>query len=306
MKKLIYMTLLLIILPTTTILIIKPLLKEIETKKYQFTKNTIVRVKRIKKNTIEYIPLEKYLVGVVGGEMPVNYNIEALKAQAVAARTYTLNKIDINKKNSFDVVDTTDDQVYLDENELKESWKNKYEEYKTKVQQAIKETTGEYLTYEGKIIKAFFFSTSSGTTENCKDVFGENLPYLVSVTSTWDETSPSFMNTLTLTKEEFYNKLGIEYDNQLKIEIERNETNSIKTITINGKQIKGTEFRYKLKLRSTNIEIQEEENKIKIISKGYGHGVGMSQYGAQELANIGYKYDQILKHYYQGIEIKKI
>lgn len=306
MKKLIYMTLLLIILPSITILIIKPLLKEIEKKEYKFTKNTMVRVKRVNKNIIETIPLEKYLIGVVGGEMPVSYNIEALKAQAVAARTYTLNKMEINKKNNFDIVDTTDDQVYLDDNELKESWKNKYEEYKTKIEQAIQETRGEYLTYNGKIIKAFFFSTSSGTTENCKDVFGENLPYLTSVSSTWDENSPSYLSTTTLTKEEFLKKLEIEYNDNLNIEIERNDTNSIKEITINGNKIKGTDFRHKLNLRSTNIELEEENNSIKIISKGYGHGVGMSQYGAQELTNIGYTYDQILKYYYQGIEIKKI
>ena len=302
MKKLIYMTLLLIILPSITILIIKPLLKDIEKKEYKFTKNTMVRVKRVNKNIIETIPLEKYL----RGEMPVSYNIEALKAQAVAARTYTLNKMEINKKNNFDIVDTTDDQVYLDDNELKESWKNKYEEYKTKIEQAIQETRGEYLTYNGKIIKAFFFSTSSGTTENCKDVFGENLPYLTSVSSTWDENSPSYLSTTTLTKEEFLKKLEIEYNDNLNIEIERNDTNSIKEITINGNKIKGTDFRHKLNLRSTNIELEEENNSIKIISKGYGHGVGMSQYGAQELANIGYTYDQILKYYYQGIEIKKI
>ena len=306
MKKLIYMTLLLIILPSITILIIKPLLKEIEKKEYKFTKNTMVRVKRVNKNIIETIPLEKYLIGVVGGEMPVSYNIEALKAQAVAARTYTLNKMEINKKNNFDIVDATDDQVYLDDNELKESWKNKYEEYKTKIEQAIQETRGEYLTYNGKIIKAFFFSTSSGTTENCKDVFGENLPYLTSVSSTWDENSPSYLSTTILTKEEFLKKLEIEYNDNLNIEIERNDTNSIKEITINGNKIKGTDFRHKLNLRSTNIELEEENNSIKIISKGYGHGVGMSQYGAQELTNIGYTYDQILKYYYQGIEIKKI
>ena len=302
MKKLIYMTLLLIILPSITILIIKPLLKEIEKKEYKFTKNTMVRVKRVNKNIIETIPLEKYLIGVVGGEMPVSYNIEALKAQAVAARTYTLNKMEINKKNNFDIVDTTDDQVYLDDNELKESWKNKYEEYKTKIEQAIQETRGEYLTYNGKIIKAFFFSTSSGTTENCKDVFGENLPYLTSVSSTWDENSPSYLSTTILTKEEFLKELEIEYNDNLNIEIERNDTNSIKEITINGNKIKGTDFRHKLNLRSTNIELEEENNSIKIISKGYGHGVGMSQYGAQELTNIGYTYDQILKYYYQGIE----
>ena len=161
------------------------------------------------------------------------------------------------------------------------------------------------MTYEGKTIQALFFSTSSGKTENCKDVFGEDLPYLVSVSSTWDETSPSYMNQTTLTKEEFYKKLKIPYNENIDIKIERNETNSINAITINNNKIKGTDFRFKLGLKSTNIEIEDQDKKIIIHSKGYGHGVGMSQYGASQLAKQGYKYDEILKYYYQGIEIKK-
>ena len=237
--------------------------------------------------------------------MPVSYDIEALKAQAVAARTYTINKIEQNKTKEYDVVDTINDQVYKDEQQLKEIWKEKYNENTKKLKQAIKETNGEYLTYEGKPIHAFFFSTSSGTTENCKDVFGESLPYLVSVSSTWDENSPSYQGELKLTKEEFCQKLEINC-NEIKINIERNETNSIKNITINNKTIKGTDFRFKLGLKSTNLEIEQANNNIIIKTKGYGHGVGMSQYGAKELANNGYKYDEILKHYYQGVEFKKI
>jgi len=303
MKKLINMTLLLIILPLLTILIIEPLLKE--ENQFQLEKNITVRVKRIEKKTIETIPLERYLVGVIGGEMPVSYNIEALKAQAVAARTYTIKKIETNKNNEYDIVDTTNDQVYLDDEELKETWQDKYIEYKTKIEQAINETKGEYITYKGETIKAFFFSTSSGITENCKDVFGENLPYLTSVASTWDENSPAYITTTEITREDFYKKLELEYNETLNIEIERNETNSVKTITINGNKIKGTDFRYKLNLRSTNLEIEIKDNII-ITSKGFGHGVGMSQYGAEELASIGYTYEQIIKYYYQGTEIKKI
>ena len=258
------------------------------------------------KNIIETIPLEKYLIGVLSGEMPVSYELEALKAQAVAARTYTLNKMNMNKNLEYDIVDNTNDQMYLDENQLKENWGNKYEEYRSKIKQAVKETSGQYLTYDGKIIKAFFFSTSSGKTENCKDVFGENLPYLVSVSSEWDENSPSYIDKKEFTKEEFYEKLNLPYKEKLEIEISRNNTNSINTININGNTIKGTDFRYELSLRSTNIEIEENNNKIIITSKGFGHGVGLSQYGAQQLALKGYKYDEILKHYYQGTEFKKI
>lgn len=306
MKKIIYVTLLLIILPAITILILTSLIKDIKENKYLFEKNTIVRVMRNEKKQIEKIPLEQYLIGVLAGEMPVNYEIEALKAQAVAARTYTLRKMETNKNYEYDVIDTTDDQVYLEDEYLKQIWQSNYNTYIKKIKQAIQETSGEYLTYDGKIIKAFFFSTSSGTTENCKDVFGENLPYLVSVSSTWDETSPSYLDTKILTKQELYEQLEIPYQEELNINIERNETYSINTITINNITLKGTEFRTKLKLKSTNIEIKQTENQITLISKGFGHGVGMSQYGAKELAKQGYTYEEILKYYYKGIEFKKI
>ena len=303
MKKLIITTLIVLIIPVI-ILSIKP--KNIKEKIYENEKNIIVRVKRNKTDEIQKIPLEKYLIGVLAGEMPVSYDLEALKAQAVAARTYTIKKIEQNINESYDVIDTTNDQVYKDDEELKQAWQENYDENKKKIKDAIKQTRGEYLAYDGKPIHAFFFSTSSGNTENCKDVFGENLPYLVSVSSTWDENSPSYQNTTTYTKKELLEKLELPYNDKIRIQIERNETNSINKITINDKTIKGTEFRFKLGLRSTNIEIEEKDNNIIITSKGYGHGVGMSQYGAKELASIGYKYDEILKYYYQGIELKKL
>ena len=303
MKKLIITTLIVLIIPVI-ILSIKP--KNIKEKIYENEKNIIVRVKRNKTDEIQKIPLEKYLIGVLAGEMPVSYDLEALKAQAVAARTYTIKKIEQNINEQYDVIDTTNDQVYKDDEELKQAWQENYDENKKKIKDAIKQTRGEYLAYDGKPIHAFFFSTSSGNTENCKDVFGENLPYLVSVSSTWDENSPSYQNTTTYTKKELLEKLELPYNDKIRIQIERNETNSINKITINDKTIKGTEFRFKLGLRSTNIEIEEKDNNIIITSKGYGHGVGMSQYGAKELASIGYKYDEILKYYYQGIELKKL
>ena len=304
MKRIIYLTIIIIGIPSLSVKLIKP--KEIIEKQYTFEKTTKVRVKRVNKNIIETIPLEKYLIGVLSGEMPVSYELEALKAQAVAARTYTLNKMNMNKELEYDIVDNTNDQMYLDENQLKENWGNNYEEYRNKIKKAVEETSGQYLTYDGKIIKAFFFSTSSGKTENCKDVFGENLPYLVSVSSEWDENSPSYIDKKEFKKSEFYEKLNLPYKEELNIEISRNNTNSINTININGNIMKGTDFRYELNLRSTNIEIEENNNKIIITSKGFGHGVGLSQYGAQELALKGYKYDEILKHYYQGTEFKKI
>lgn len=304
MKRIMLLALIILIIPIITIKVLNK--KEEQTiKNITIEKNKIVRVKRTEKNIIEKIPLEKYLIGVIAGEMPVSYEIEALKAQAIAARTYTMKKLENNKENEYDLVDTVNDQVYLDEEYLKKTWQNKYEENIKKLKQAVNETAGMYLTYEGNIIQAFFFSTSSGNTENCKDVFGQELPYLTSVSSTWDETSPSYEETKTYTKEEFYNKLNIPYNEKINIKIIRNETNSINKIIINDKEIKGTDFRFKLGLRSTNVELIEQEQNIIIKTKGYGHGVGMSQYGAKQMAIKGYKYDEILKHYYKGTEIKK-
>ena len=302
MKKVLIITITILIIP---VIIKKTLENNPKEKKYNLEKNIQVRLKREKKNKIEKIPLEKYLIGVLAGEMPISYDMEALKAQAVAARTYTIKKIEQNKNKEYDLVDTTNDQVYKDEQELKEKWEENYENNIKKIKQALEQTTGEYMIYEGKPIHAFFFSTSSGITENCKDVFGENLPYLVSVSSTWDEKSPSYNGEQTITKKEFCEKLEINCE-KIDIKIERNETNSINKIIINNKEIKGTEFRFKLGLKSTNVEIEESNDMIIIKSKGYGHGVGMSQYGAKELASIGYTYDKILKYYYKGIELKKI
>ena len=310
MKKMLIITLLMIIMPLLTIVIqnnsAQDLIENAQQTLFKIEKNKKVRVYRENKQEIETLPLEEYLVGVLAGEMPSSYDIEALKAQAVAARTYTLKKIKTNKEKEYDVVDSTNDQVYLDEEQLKNNWQQNYEENINKIKQAVEETKGEYLTYKGEIIKALFFSTSSGKTENCIDVFGENLPYLVSVSSTWDENSPSYENTQQFTKQEFYKKLELPYEEVLNIEIKRNETNSINTITINNNEILGTEFRKKLNLKSTNVEIEQMNNTIKITSKGYGHGVGLSQYGAKEMANLGYKYNEILEYYYKGINIKKI
>lgn len=299
MKKILIYGIIIILLPTLIINI-----KHNNELEFTYEQNIKVRVKRVDKNIIEEISLEKYLIGVLAGEMPVSYEIEALKAQTVAARSYTLKHL--NKESDYDLVDTVDNQVYLDEEYLKETWKENYEKNINKLKQAIKETEGQYLTYNGEIIEAFFFSTSSGNTENCKDVFGKDLPYLVSVSSSWDESSPTYIGTKTISKKEFYEKLNLQYNETTNIEIIRNNTNSIKTITINGTTIKGTNFRHTLGLKSTNIEITQDNDNIYITSKGYGHGVGMSQYGALELARQGYKYDEILKYYYQGTEITKI
>lgn len=265
-----------------------------------------VRVKKEDESIIE-IPFEEYIIGVLAGEMPAKFELEALKAQAVAARSYVLKKME-NKNNDYDVVDTVMNQVYIDESKLKDKWKNNYEENYNKIKNAVELTKGEYLVYDDEIVEAFFFSTSTGKTENVEEVFSETLPYLRSVDSTWDsEVSPVFSETNTINIEEFYKKLELNYSDDFNIEIlETTSTGRIKKLKVNGIEMNGNEFTKKLGLRSNYFTITKLENNVLITTKGYGHGVGMSQYGAQAMALKGYKYDEILKYYYQNVEIKKI
>lgn len=270
-----------------------------------YTSTEPSKVVKVNKDTNIYeMNIEEYLIGVVGCEMPALFEEEALKAGAVAARTYLLNKLENNE--NYIISSTTNDQCYSDENELKEKWGNNYNEYKSKIEKAVKETKDEYMTYNGEIIKAFYFSTSNGKTENVENVFGEKLDYLVSVDSNYDKNTTQFNKTIEITKSDFLKKLNLPETKEIKItNIIKNETNRIDEITINDRKFKGTEIRTLLNLRSTDFEITINEYTVKITTKGYGHGVGMSQYGSNELAKLGYNYEEILKHYYTGIELIK-
>lgn len=304
MKQLILISLIIILIPY---MIVTFFIKDEEVKIISENKEEIsVRVKKENGEIIK-IPFEEYVVGVLAGEMPVSFELEALKAQAVAARSYVLKKQENNTKE-YDVVDTVMNQVYLDDATLKEKWKDKYEEKISKIRKAVIETKGEYLVYNNEIVEAFFFSTSTGKTENVEEVFSQPLPYLRSVESNWDSNiSPVFSETNTFSMEDFYNKLGLNYNQNLNIEIlETTSTGRIKKIKINDIEFKGSDFAFKLGIRSNFFTINKFESNVLITTKGYGHGVGMSQYGAQGMALEGYKYIDILKHYYQGVEIKKM
>lgn len=303
MKKILIATLLIILIPY---LVVTFFIKDEEIK-FNFISNKIVRVKREGTKEIEEIPFEEYVKGVLAGEMPASFHIEALKSQAVAARTYVLKKMEDNKTKEYDVVDSIKNQVYLDDETLKKNWGKNYTTNINKMKQAILETKGEYLTYDNEIITAFFFSTSNGKTENCEEVFVETLPYLKSVDSSWDsEVSPVYNDEKTLTLKDFYTKLGLKYNKNLNIQVlSYTEGKSIKNVKINNVIFKGTDVRSKLGLRSADFTIEKEKENVKIKTKGNGHGVGMSQYGALAMAKKGYTYDQILKYYYKNIEIQK-
>lgn len=240
--------------------------------------------------------------------MPANFELEALKAQAVAARSYALKKMLSENQTEYDVIDTVANQVYQDEEELKERWGNDYVSNMNKIKTAVLETKGEYIAYNGEVIEAFFFSTSSGKTENSEEVFTSARPYLKSVDSSWDaKVSPVFQVENDMSLHDFYTKLGLPYQDSLQIEVvKQTSTGRMKQVKINGTEMNASDVRQKLNLKSTYFTMEQVGNNVHIQTKGYGHGVGMSQYGAEGMAREGKTYEEIIKHYYQGVEIKKL
>ena len=262
---------------------------------------------KVQKVNIDYkgetvsLDLEDYVIGVVACEMGASFDIEALKAMSVAARTFALYKIKTNK--NYKLKTTTKDQCYITNKQMKKRWGKNYDKYYNKIKKAVDETKNEYLTYNNKVIIAFYFSISNGKTENCEDVFSQKLDYLVSVDSKWDKEYSYKKKTIKYNESNFLSKLGIKSDSVNDIKIDRGKTGRIRYIRINNKKFKGTKIRQLLSLRSTDFDIKVENGIVYITTRGYGHGVGMSQYGANGMAKEGYKYDEILKHYYKGVEI---
>lgn len=249
--------------------------------------------------------------------MPADFEEEALKAQAVAARTYLYSHIaekdkgNIAESHNGAVIctDSTHCQAYISEDKRRESWGAGADDNWNKISTAVDETTGQIMTYNDEIISAVFHSTSSGITESAVDVWGADVPYLQSVASTGDKESPKYHSELTLSEQEFKNiaeeKIdGVDWNNGLVSNINRSNAGGIVTLDVGGVNIKGTEFRNIFSLRSTNVEISQENGNIKMSVKGFGHGVGMSQYGADYLARQGKTYEEILKTYYTGVEIE--
>ncbi|GFI40988.1 stage II sporulation protein D [Thomasclavelia cocleata] len=273
---------------------------------YQAKEETIQGKKEIKEepvkvavtidNNVNYVDLDDYLLGVVAGEMPANFETEALKAQVVASRTFVYNR-------NLSVDNTTNSQVYLSEDKMKENWGNKYDEYYQKISTAIKETKNEVMKYQGDYISALFFSSSNGYTENVEDYFESSpLPYLRSVDSHWDLTiDPKNTRQVSFTKQELKEKFNCQ-DINFNI-IAYKKSGRVATLSVGGKNYSGRQVREKLGLSSSCFTVEYVSNKYVFTTKGSGHGVGMSQYGAQGMALEGSNYKEILNHYYTNIEI---
>ncbi len=244
------------------------------------------------------IPLEEYLVGVIAGEMPVSFEKEALKAQAVASRTFVLSR-------HLKVDNTTNSQVYLDDQQMKKNWGKQYEQNKKKVEEAIQETKGEVMTYQGEYISALFFSSCNGKTVNSEDYFTGEVAYLKAVDSHWDTSvDPKNTRKKTFTKEQL---ASIFQTVPQKIQVTSHTSSGyVDKVTINQKTYTGREVREKLSLPSSCFQIQFSSKGYTFITQGNGHGVGMSQYGAQGMALENKDYQDILHHYYQNIEIESI
>ena len=280
--------------------------------------NEVIKVNITKENRIEEVPIEEYVKSVVSGEMPVSFNNEALKAQAVAARTYIASKrlrpCDI--ANGGDVCDTTHCQVYINKDIRLGSWEGKANEYWEKISKAVEDTKGMVLSYNDELVLyPQFFSTSSGRTENAQDVFSNSVPYLVSTESTGEEIAPKFQAEFPFNINEFVNKINEKYPEasitaenlQDNIEIiSRSEAGSVKEIRVGEINMRGLDFRLALGLTSSNFEYSIEGEEILFKCKGYGHGVGMSQWGANVMGKNGSDYKEILTHYYTGVEIKNL
>lgn len=260
----------------------------------------------IKLNTngvIKEMELETYIIGVVAAEMPASFNIEALKAQSVAARTYAMKKASqgITLKNS------TSDQVYKTIDQMKSTWGNSFSTYYNKIKNAVNATKGLVLKYNGAYIDAQYFSMTNGKTELPENVWTYSRPYLQCVSSTWDTKVSNFEVTKTFSYEKVSSSLNqtITKDTNIQI-LSKTVSDRVEKIQIGDKTYTGTKLRSLLGLRSTDFTIKLNDTNIEITTRGFGHGVGMSQYGAHIAANEGYTYRQILNHYYVGAQIVQI
>lgn len=268
-----------------------------------------VPVYRSSSEKIENIPLEEYVIGVVASEMPADFEEEALKAQALAARTYVVKQMMFDKLPKVPegavVSDTTSHQVYKNNDQLKKQWGKDYNWKMTKIYNAVASTQGQILTYDNKPIDASFFSTSNGYTENSDEYWTAALPYLKSVESPWDEKSPKYHDQTVISVRDFEKKLGVKLGSGGEVGkvIERTSGKRVAQVDFNGKKLSGREIREKLGLRSSDFAWQLKGDQVVITTKGFGHGVGMSQYGANFMAQDGKKYKDIVSYYYQGAKV---
>ena len=300
MKNKILLSIIIILLPITVFMLSKQVSPKNQNNNNQTSQDKEIYIDLLINNEKKQIPLEEYLVSVVGAEVPALFDMEALKSQAVASRTFALYQ-----ENTRGYV-TTADQAYNSLEELQQKWQDNYYTYLKRITDAVNMTKNQVITYNKKLIKSYFYAMSNGYTTTSLSVFNEALPYLNTIMPTFDnETNTKFRVTKKVSKDEFCKTLNIDCDALTINNIITDYSNRIETLSINKKTYTGIEIRKIFDLRSTDFTITAENNDIIFTTKGYGHGVGMSQYGANAMAKEGSSYKDILEYYYQGVIIEE-
>ena len=293
--------------------------QEEEIKKYEYSKYAKIKLYHTKTKEIEELPIDEYLYGTVSAEMPVNYELEALKAQAIVSRTYTLYQI-IKSGKKHGEASVCDDynccQAWISKEDRLNKWdEDKRDDNWKKIVKAVDSTSGMIITYDNEPIDAFFHSNSGGKTEAVADVWGgSNFPYLQSVETAGEDTYSEAKSTVTLSKEELLKKLKekhsdvkIDYKEKDAIKIiDYTDGGRVRTIKFGNIEIAGTEARSLFGLKSANFSFEIKDDNIVFSVLGYGHGVGMSQTGANTLAKTGSNCEGIIKHFYTGVEIEYV
>ena len=283
---------------------------------YNYEKYKTIKLLHSETMQIEELNIDEYLYGVVSSEMPANFELEALKAQAVVARTYTIYQIihNYDKHQDADICDNYSCcQAWISKEERLSKWNSEEAESNwNKIVQAVNETKGKIVTYNKQPINAFFHANSGGVTESSLNIWSEiDYPYLKSVETSGEEGYTQYASEVILNMQELLEKIQtqyedceIDFDKQDSIKIlEYTSSGRVKTIKFGNKEIAGTEARTLLGLKSTNFEVARDGENIIFSVTGYGHGVGMSQTGADSLAKQGLKYEEIIKHFYTNVEI---
>lgn len=269
------------------------------------------KIKVFKDGTVYEYTTKDYIFGVVAAEMPALYEKEALKAQAVAAYTFACYKKTTDANKQYDIsADAKTAQCFITREEAFARWGEKAQEYAQKIDDCISAVEGEIITYNDTPIFAAYHAISPGKTNSCADVWGNNLTYLTSVDSVGDTLADGYLSEATFTKEELSEKLKSisqatgDAQNYFS-DIETTDNGYVSKINYCGKNTTGSTLCELLGLRSSNFEINFDNNIFTFTVKGYGHGVGMSQTGADYMAKQGSTYEEILLHYYNGASLQK-
>lgn len=271
------------------------------------TSSTKVRLYNQSTKKVETLLLSDYVFGVVAGEVPMSYEDEAIKAQIVAAKTYTLYRIGISKKEKYDISsDSETSQHYITKKEAYKNWGSGAKEYEKKLNVLIKETENCIITYKGKPILAVYHAISSGRTESGKNVWQSDLPYLQPVESVGDKLANNYLSEADIKEKDANKSLksqGFSAKTLAGGKITKTESGNIIKITSGKKSIAGPEVCRLFSLRSQNFDITYKKGILHFTVRGYGHQAGMSQNGANYMAKCGSNFKEILTHYYTGVTV---